>query len=71
MAFITFAIAMIGYGIAKGYRYFIKCQRDSLLQPPIDLTNSEEENSNIQERKQNNARYTKFQARQRFKKGKM
>lgn len=37
MALLTISIAMIGYGIAKGCRYYMKWQRDALLEPPIDL----------------------------------
>ncbi|PSN44163.1 hypothetical protein C0J52_17430 [Blattella germanica] len=37
MALLTIAIAMIGYGIARGFRYYVKCQREALLEPPIDL----------------------------------
>lgn len=31
------AIAMIGYGIARGFRYYVTCQREGLLEPPVDL----------------------------------
>lgn len=37
MALLTIAIAMIGYGVARGSRYYIKCQREALLDPPVDL----------------------------------
>jgi hypothetical protein len=37
MALLTIAIAMIGYGIARGIRYYVKCQREALLEPPVDL----------------------------------
>lgn len=37
MAVMTIAIAMIGYGIARGCRYYVKCQRDALLEAPINL----------------------------------
>lgn len=68
---------MLGFGIAKGFRYFVKCQRKSLLEPPFDLS---DENSNDQTNQENNEsenknnekhpKYSKAQARQRFKKGK-
>ena len=28
---------MLGYGFCKAYRYYVKNQRDSFLQPPLDL----------------------------------
>jgi hypothetical protein len=37
MALLTMAVAMIGYGVARGFRYYIKCQREALLEPPVDL----------------------------------
>ncbi|XP_018324233.1 stress-induced-phosphoprotein 1 [Agrilus planipennis] len=72
MAVMTIVIALIGYGVAKVCRYYIKCQRDSLLQPPIDLCPKEEyEKENLLENEHRNTpRYTKSQARQRYKKGK-
>lgn len=38
MAIITIIIAMVGYAVAKCYRYYIKSQRKSLLDPPFDLS---------------------------------
>lgn len=40
MAFVTIIIAMVGYGIAKSYRYYLRCQRNGLLDPPPDLSKS-------------------------------
>jgi hypothetical protein len=37
MALLTIAVAMIGYGVARGFRYYTKCQREALLEPPVDL----------------------------------
>jgi hypothetical protein len=37
MALLTIAVAMVGYGIARGIRYYVKCQREALLEPPVDL----------------------------------
>ncbi|KAJ3641545.1 hypothetical protein Zmor_028048 [Zophobas morio] len=74
MAFVTIVIAMVGYGIAKTYRYYVRCQRDGLLDPPLDLMNEDEtesENSSEKEAKTHTPRYTKSQARQRYKKGKL
>lgn len=68
------AIAMIGFGVAKGFRYFVKCQRRSLLEPPIDLFGDEKEeapsDSDKNSEKDKHPKYSKAQARQRFKKGK-
>lgn len=76
MALMTISIAMMGFGVAKGFRYFVKCQRKSLLDPPIDLL--AEDNNDSKNTSENNEttnsdkhhKYSKAQARQRFKKGK-
>ncbi|XP_012268597.1 hsp70-Hsp90 organizing protein 1-like [Athalia rosae] len=81
MALLTIAIAMLGFGIAKGCRYFVKCQRRSLLEPPLDIlesstTNKDEPEESVQNEKNGEVdrdkhpKYSKAQARQRFKKGK-
>lgn len=75
MALLTISIAMLGFGIAKGFRYFVKCQRKSLLEPPVDLFPEEKEDmENIDIEKNNekekHPKYSKAQARQRFRKGK-
>lgn len=73
-------ISAIGYGIARGGRYYVKQQRVGLLEPPVDLldefkksneqfdTNDSSQPDNEQYTNRN--RYTKAQARQRFKRGK-
>lgn len=75
MVLMIIVISLIGYGVARGYRYYSKQQRRGLLEPPVDLldefktpeTNGiENEPENISNRN----RYTKAQARQRFKRGK-
>ncbi|CAH0553614.1 unnamed protein product [Brassicogethes aeneus] len=72
MAFITIIISMIGYCIARFYRYWIKTQRSSLLSPPIDLLGEENENSEENpEHRTYSPRYSKSQARQRYRKGKL
>lgn len=72
MVLTTFAVAVFGYGIAYGSRYYIKTQRSALLDPPPDLfgdqENAKEENN--EKDRENRPRYSKAQARQRFKKGK-
>ncbi|XP_026290831.1 uncharacterized protein LOC113215417 [Frankliniella occidentalis] len=78
MALLTISIALVGFAIAKGIRYYIKCQRKSLLEPPIDLLPEEtkpgqaeaDEEEGGGAPKDRTPRYTKAQARQRFKKGK-
>lgn len=75
MALLTISIAMLGYGIAKGFRYFVKCQRKSLLEPPMDLFGENKEQADgvdgeMNNEKEKHPKYSKAQARQRFKKGK-
>ncbi|XP_033226402.1 hsp70-Hsp90 organizing protein 3-like isoform X2 [Belonocnema kinseyi] len=74
MVLLTMAIAMIGFGVAKGFRYFVKCQRRSLLEPPVDLFENEKEespsDSEKNSEKDKHPKYSKAQARERFKKGK-
>lgn len=78
--FLVIIVAMIGYFIAKGIRYYLRLQRKGLLEPPsdniFDINNEEEVDGNEAEdgdntrQKANRTRYTKSQARYRFKKGK-
>lgn len=82
MALLAIAIAMIGYGIARGFRYYVTCQREGLLEPPVDLMPDEKHDGGNAEEYSGNAfpgppkasnnshRYTKAQARFRFRKGK-
>lgn len=82
MALLTIAIAMIGYGIARGFRYYVTCQREGLLEPPVDLLSDDKFNGDSTEESgggafcglpktsSNSHRYTKAQARFRFRKGK-
>lgn len=37
MIVMTAGVAVIGYGIAIGFRYYVKLQRDGLLHAPVDL----------------------------------
>lgn len=71
MVLTTFAIAIVGYGIAFGTRYYIKTQRNALLEPPLDLFNEPDsvKEDNSDKDRENRPRYSKAQARQRFKKG--
>ncbi|XP_055532976.1 uncharacterized protein LOC129723055 [Wyeomyia smithii] len=79
MVFVVLVVAAIGFGIAKLIRYYTKLQRKGLLEPPVNLledfqsTKDEDmENGDIggSEPKPPRNRYSKAQARQRFKKGK-
>ncbi|XP_019876272.2 STI1-like protein [Aethina tumida] len=71
MAFITIIIAMVGYAVAKCYRYYIKSQRKSLLDPPIDLMPDQDVGEENHETRTHSPRYSKSQARQRYRKGKL
>lgn len=68
------AIAILGFGVAKGFRYFVKCQRKSLLEPPVDLYEEGKEetptDTDKSTEREKHPKYSKAQARQRFKKGK-
>ncbi|KAL2717817.1 hsp70-Hsp90 organizing protein 3-like isoform X1 [Vespula squamosa] len=70
MALLTISIAMLGFCIAKGFRYFVKCQRKSLLEPPIDLypESNKDEFENFEADKENekerHPKYSKALARQ-------
>lgn len=84
MILMVMVVSGIGYGIAAGYRYYRKQQKIGLLEPPVDLldefkrsatANSAEQSSMSGEGGENEpytnrVRYTKAQARQRFKRGK-
>nr|CAD7610261.1 unnamed protein product [Timema genevievae] len=76
MALLTIAVAMVGYGVMRGYRYYTKCQRLSLLEAPLDLLGDDTKPAPSKEEPQESSkeerthRYTKAQARQRYKKGK-
>lgn len=75
MVLMIIVISLCGYGIAKVYRYYAKLQRRGLLDPPIDLLEDfrkpvENDAETEQEPLTNRSRYTKAQARQRFKRGK-
>ncbi|XP_015124748.1 serine/threonine-protein phosphatase 5 [Diachasma alloeum] len=74
MALLTISIAMLGFAAAKGFRYFVKCQRKSLLEPPIELLGDETTEAQgataTGKNHEKHPKYSKAQARQRFKKGK-
>ncbi|XP_059486268.1 uncharacterized protein LOC132202938 [Neocloeon triangulifer] len=75
MVLTTMGVAMVGYALARGFRHYVKCQRKALLEPPPDLSarphpEDEGEDEEVPEGKTHTPRYSKAQARQRFKKGK-
>uniref|UniRef100_A0A1Y1LN77 Uncharacterized protein n=1 Tax=Photinus pyralis TaxID=7054 RepID=A0A1Y1LN77_PHOPY len=76
MALLTITIAMIGYGIARALRYYTKCQRNALVDVPINLFDEENMPADdtgkdeTESKTTTNHRYSKSQARQRYKKGK-
>ncbi|XP_044262434.1 STI1-like protein [Tribolium madens] len=71
MAFVTIIIAMVGYGVAKTYRYYVRCQNEGLLEPPPDLMSEGGKDETVEKETKHTPRYTKSQARQRYKKGKL
>ena len=76
MVLIVMSIAAVGFLIAKLYRYFLKLHRKGLIQEPTELAkdflvhDQTEEESEEQEQPKKKNRYSKSQARMRFKKGK-
>lgn len=80
MVLVVLVVAAIGFGIAKLIRYYTKLQRKGLLDPPINLLEDflptkedDSENGGAaggDGQKPPRNRYSKAQARQRFKKGK-
>ncbi|XP_058834454.1 uncharacterized protein LOC131691809 [Topomyia yanbarensis] len=79
MVLVVLVVAAIGFGIAKLIRYYSKLQRKGLLEPPVNLLedfqtakDEDTENGDIggTDQKPPRNRYSKAQARQRFKKGK-
>lgn len=68
-------ISGILFGIAKVYRMYVKDQNKGLLDPPLELLEGffqkdDSQDSQEEPSKPQRNRYTKAQARQRFKKGK-
>lgn len=76
MVLLVMVAASIGFGIAKSFRYYMKLHRKGLIEPPTDLSEdflvqdpAEADDDEEQMPKKRN-RYSKSQARFRFKKGK-
>lgn len=75
MVLLVMAIAGIGYGVAKLYLYYEKLQQRGLLEPPVNLLDDFKKDTSQSEDQEpdllpNRTRYSKAQARQRFKRGK-
>lgn len=77
MVLMVVVIAALGYAIARCYRYYVKQQRNGLLEPPAHLLDEfkkpcetdPSDGTGDSEQYINRTRYTKAQARQRFKRG--
>ncbi|XP_069999464.1 uncharacterized protein [Penaeus vannamei] len=79
---ITIVFSVLGLMLGYCYRWYIKNQRKALLEPPIDLLGENESKEgaadgeekaseeNAQEETRSHTRYSKAQARYRYKKGK-
>lgn len=74
MVLMVIIISIVCYAVAKLIRYYTKQQRLGLLDPPLDLLEDfkkKDEPEDVEtETPMNRTRYTKAQARQRFKRGK-
>lgn len=71
MLLMTFAVAIIGYFVGNGTRFYLKSQRSALLYPPVDLFDDIElkKDEKVMKDKEARPRYSKAQLRQRLKKG--
>lgn len=75
MVLMVIVVSAIGYASARGYRYYLKQQKINSLEPPINLLDEFKTQPTVNEGGEgeqytNRVRYTKAQARQRFKRGK-
>lgn len=75
MVLLVMAVSGMCYGIARLYHYYTKLQRRGTLEAPVDMLegfrkNSDEATTDEADMTPNRSRYSKAQARQRFKKGK-
>lgn len=73
MVLMVIVVSSVCFGIAKVSRYYIKQQRRSLLEEPLELLDGFKKRDNIRDEVEttaNRTRYSKAQARQRFKRGK-
>lgn len=77
MVFLVIIIACLGYIISRCIRYYVRLQKKSLLEPPVDLLeefkqepDDEADGDGEPHIPASRTRYTKAQARMRFRKGK-
>ena len=77
MVLMIMLVAGFGFMIAKIFRYYLKLYRRGLIEPPTKLSSDflagsqfNEEEMEEEEMPKKRNRYTKSQARLRFKKGK-
>lgn len=76
MALITMAVATIGYGLARAWKYQLECNAKSLLEPPVDLLpemngqKPDSGGSNESSSERPHSRFTKAQARAKLRRGK-
>lgn len=75
MCLLVLVFSAVGYGIVRLYRYYVNQQRSGLLDQPLDLLDDFKKKDETGEPEPvetaaNRTRYTKAQARQRFKRGK-
>lgn len=77
MVLMVVVMAGVGYALARCYRYYVKQQRIGWLEPPVNLLDEFKKPTEADadgeagesEQYVNRSRYTKAQARQRFKRG--
>lgn len=81
MVLMLMVVSALGYGIASAYLYYRKQQKIGLLEAPVNLLDEFKRSATAASADQsgdtgenepntNRVRYTKAQARQRFKRGK-
>lgn len=75
MVLLVMVVSGIGYAVASAIRYYTRLQRRSMLEPPVDMLadfkkDGGKETVSEEEMISNRNRYSKAQARQRFRKGK-
>lgn len=70
MVLVTIVIALFGYAGCRAFRSYVKSQRSKMLDPPVDLLEEQQQEETNEEAEKVRPRFTKAQARQRFKKGK-
>uniref|UniRef100_A0A023F8N7 Putative molecular co-chaperone sti1 n=1 Tax=Triatoma infestans TaxID=30076 RepID=A0A023F8N7_TRIIF len=75
MAALTISVALLGFAFAKGFRYYLGCQRKGLLDAPMDLLKEMKklDNDGYSDNKKidsNHQRFTRAQGRLKLRKGK-